>query len=417
MFKTLFQNMEDAVFKNTHLTFSLQDIPDLFFTEGQNSLKLHQAASQMRRIIPAMEEVLQNKYEYLYLDKKQKNKIIKKKTGVDFKRTTYKYFHNQINTQIETDISNLQKEIAKYYNVQEIFDFKKEWDLKQGIGRNDTDVYKETMKQMADFKKRIAELPEKNPRCGTITFECLSLKKQLQEIPKKITESIQHNFKGTMIEDTKALKEELSTLSDVLDQMPVSLNIYVSQNSMLKFADQKKEDFENKWITIQELFDECRTTGIKPGIELEYAVEEVKRLYEALPALKQKASDGLKSNKGKMEEIIKTSSMALSNKIKSFERQYVEHYMLDKARLEDCAETLEELLKRSNAIHEIRAKVILYKEFLKVLYENEPLSEQRLTEKSLSCVSDYENLQTIHKHTTRLWKYLLFWRKRRNMCY
>jgi hypothetical protein len=91
--------------------------------------------------------------------------------------------------------------------------------------------------------------------------------------------------------------------------------------------------------------------------------------------------------------------------------------MLDKARLEDCAETLEELLKRSNAIHEIRAKVILYKEFLKVLYENEPLSEQRLTEKSLSCVSDYENLQTIHKHTTRLWKYLLFWRKRRNMCY
>lgn len=89
-----------------------------------------------------------------------------------------------------------------------------------------------------------------------------------------------------MIEDTKALKEELSTLSDVLDQMPVSLNIYVSQNSMLKFADQKKEDFENKWITIQELFDECRTTGIKPGIELEYAVEEVKRLYEALPALK-----------------------------------------------------------------------------------------------------------------------------------
>lgn len=90
MFKTLFQNMEDAVFKNTHLTFTLQDIPDLFFTEGQNSLKLHQAASQMRRIIPAMEEVLQNKYEYLYPDKKQKNKIIDKKAGVDFKRTTYK---------------------------------------------------------------------------------------------------------------------------------------------------------------------------------------------------------------------------------------------------------------------------------------------------------------------------------------
>lgn len=81
-----------------------------------------------------------------------------------------------------------------------------------------------------------------------------------------------------------------------------------------------------------------------------------------------------------MEEIIKTSSMALSNKIKSFEFKYVENYLLDKGRLEDCAETLEELLKRSNAIHEIRSKVILYKEFLKVLYENESKTEQRLTE-------------------------------------
>jgi len=84
MFKTIFQNMEDSVFKNTHLTFSLQDIPDLFFTEGQNSLKLHQAGSQMRRIIPTMEEVLQNKYEYLYLDKKHKSNLIKSKEGVEF---------------------------------------------------------------------------------------------------------------------------------------------------------------------------------------------------------------------------------------------------------------------------------------------------------------------------------------------
>jgi hypothetical protein len=72
-----------------------------------------------------------------------------------------------------------------------------------------------------------------------------------------------------------------------------------------------------------------------------------------------------------MEDIVKMSSVALSNKIKSFELKYIQAYMLDKERLEDCAETLEELFKRSVAIHEIRSKVILYKEFLKVLYEDE----------------------------------------------
>jgi hypothetical protein len=38
--------------------------------------------------------------------------------------------------------------------------------------------------------------------------------------------------------------------------------------------------------------------------------------------------------------------------------------------LEDPGETLEELFKRSKAIHEIRSKVTLYKEFLKMLYED-----------------------------------------------
>jgi hypothetical protein len=51
------------------------------------------------------------------------------------------------------------------------------------------------------------------------------------------------------------------------------------------------------------------------------------------------------------------------------------------------------------------------------LYENELAENQKLTEKNLSCVKDCETLQDIHKHTIRLWKYLLFWKKRRAMCY
>ena len=77
-----------------------------------------------------------------------------------------------------------------------------------------------------------------------------------------------------MIDDTRQLKEELHKCSEVLDQMPVSLNIYVDQNSTLKYAEYKREDFENKWRTIQELYEECKTTGIKAGIELEIEVKK-----------------------------------------------------------------------------------------------------------------------------------------------
>ena len=194
------------------------------------------------------------------------------------------------------------------------------------------------------------------------------------------------------MEDTKQLKEELSKTSEVLDQMPVSLNIYVDQKNALKYVDQKRDEFDSRWRTVQELYEQYKASGNKPGAELDYAFEEVKSLFTDLPKLRQKAIEGLKSNKGKMEDIIMMSQKALSNKIKSFESKYIENYLIDTARLEECAETLEELIKRSKAIHEIRSKVILYKEFLKVLYETELPENQRLSEKSLSCVKDCETL-------------------------
>ncbi len=58
-------------------------------------------------------------------------------------------------------------------------------------------------------------------------------------------------------------------------------------------------------------------------------------------------------------------------KIMSSEKKYVETYLHDESRLNDCGDTLEELFKRSKAIYEIRSKVILYREFLKLLYEKD----------------------------------------------
>lgn len=45
---------------------------------------------------------------------------------------------------------------------------------------------------------------------------------------------------------------------------------------------------------------------------------------------------------------MQSSSLVLSKKIKAFERKYIETYLQDKSRLDDCADTLEEIFKRSS---------------------------------------------------------------------
>ena len=76
-------------------------------------------------------------------------------------------------------------------------------------------------------------------------------------------------------------------------------------------------------------------------------IEEVAQLHRNLPALKEKAQEGLKMNKLAIEQSMFRSSQGLSLKIKAFEKKYVETYLQDKTRLERCKETLDELLRRS----------------------------------------------------------------------
>lgn len=136
-------------------------------------------------------------------------------------------------------------------------------------------------------------------------------------------------------------------------------------------------------------------------------------LKNELPEKEKLAREQLAQNKDTMEKIMKSSSSVLSKKIKAFEKKYVETYLSDPSRLADCGDTLEELFKRSKAIHEIRSKVILYREFLKLLYENDANPEEKMAQNKLACAADFEALQEIHKHTIRLWKILLYWKKRR----
>lgn len=45
---------------------------------------------------------------------------------------------------------------------------------------------------------------------------------------------------------------------------------------------------------------------------------------------------------------MQSSSLILSKKIKAFEKKYIESYLTDRSRLDDCADTLEELFKRTS---------------------------------------------------------------------
>jgi uncharacterized Fe-S cluster-containing protein len=120
-----------------------------------------------------------------------------------------------------------------------------------------------------------------------------------------------------------------------------------------------------------------------------------------------------------MQTIMHTSSDTLSKKVRAFEKKYIETYLKDKSRIDDCHQTLEELFKRSKAISEIKQKVILYKEFYKLLQllDNEDLVEDaKKSADELKCSKNYERLTDLHNQTINLWKMVLYWKKRSEMC-
>jgi len=68
--------------------------------------------------------------------------------------------------------------------------------------------------------------------------------------------------------------------------------------------------------------------------------------------------------------------------------------------------------------------VTLYKEFLKMLYEDESKDKldktarrENRANRELTCTKDYEKIQEMHNTTLRLWKILFYWKKRKTMCY
>ena len=54
---------------------------------------------------------------------------------------------------------------------------------------------------------------------------------------------------------------------------------------------------------------------------------------------------------------------------------------------------------------------------MKLLYDDEENREEKLRENELQCTRDYEFLSELHNHTINMWKMILYWKKRREMCF
>jgi len=122
---------------------------------------------------------------------------------------------------------------------------------------------------MEEYGRSVDKIRNQNTKIGTILVETLSLKKYLAELPKKIIDSIRSNVTNTMETETKSLREELSKTSEILDQLPGSLNVYVEQVNTLKYVKEKSDEFSQKFNTIDTLYSLCKADSIKVGLHLQ----------------------------------------------------------------------------------------------------------------------------------------------------
>lgn len=135
----------------------------------------------------------------------------------------------QIFESLDRDINKCQSTIDAYKHLQEVHDFCRNWTH----GRKDGQIsleggfYQETWLKMGEFTDMIAKVPGGTARSGTLSIETNTLKKQLTEMPRQVMGAIRDNVTQTMEQETKTLREELGKTSEILEQLPTSLNTYV----------------------------------------------------------------------------------------------------------------------------------------------------------------------------------------------
>ena len=54
---------------------------------------------------------------------------------------------------------------------------------------------------------------------------------------------------------------------------------------------------------------------------------------------------------------------------------------------------------------------------MKILYEDDPDAEEKISKKKLSCATDCDAMEEIHKNTIKMWKIFIYWTKKRQQCF
>lgn len=157
-FKKAFEDTEQAIFKNNSLQNFVLDLNDLFFAKS---------SAYTRNVFDNMQAVI------------AMNK-------------PYQRQHADIFGALKRHIDDCLDKIASYRHLQDIHDFCLNWNLQSGGDRSSFEMgfYKETWKKMDEFNEMIRKVPAGSPKAGSILMETNTLKKQLAEMPKQVSESI-----------------------------------------------------------------------------------------------------------------------------------------------------------------------------------------------------------------------------------
>ena len=104
-------------------------------------------------------------------------------------------------------------------------------------------------------------------------------------MPRGVIKAMKNSVIKTMEQETKSLKEELGKTSEILDQVPTSLNTYVEQVNTLKYIAHKSKAFKDKFDTIDRLRELCKHENIPVGANVRVAIDDVTQFYHRLPKL------------------------------------------------------------------------------------------------------------------------------------
>eukprot|EP00347_Sterkiella_histriomuscorum_P021796 403332737 len=331
---------------------------------------------------------------------------------------------DQILEQVSRDIEEAESVVRRMEDMKQVIQFEERWQQLNSVTQNnqnldgfvaDLESNRETWNLMERFQSMISQIPQKPLTLRYLTLDFKPLYDQLSKIPKKVIQQIERKVASSLESDTLALKQDLSKTYEILEQVPTTLNIYVEQVNTLKFIKETISELNNRHDSIKKLSLMCKTDNrinIKDSVTQN--VRDLEQYIENLPNLIRRCQEKLDLTKPQMELQMKQSCMGLSNKIRAFEKKYIDHYLKieDMSKFNDVAQakqTLSELKYRQKMIDEMKQKADLYQECINIMNMKELFQKNS----DITCFEDQKQLEQLNTYTLKFWTILDEWRSQR----